>query len=354
MPETRSLVIATLSALVTAMASPVVLAHHGPVFQSALYLADNLIELQGEIVAVFWRYPHTRARLRVVDDEGEEQLWEIEMEPTPREWEQLGVNEEDLFGLVRAAGYISRRDSNVLGASNILLPNGRELALGRSDLIWSDDRISVEEPAVDPDRAAQERRTATGIFRTWGPRLGRRPQADDYHHLLTERGRELAALYYAPTDNPELECRTGVGASMPTPSPLEIIDEGGRITVHQAEYNVRRTIWLDPDASGVEATPGPLGYSVGRWEDDVLIVHTTHIDFPYLDPYGTPQSDQIEYLERLQVSESEGEVVLNHSLTATDPVMYAEPIVLEWLRRWSPGSVIDEFDCAVDWESESE
>ena len=49
---------------------------------------------------------------------------------------------------------------------------------------------------------------------------------------------ELAALYYAPTDNPELECRTGVGASMPTPSPLEIIDEGDRITVHQAEYEV--------------------------------------------------------------------------------------------------------------------
>ena len=114
------------------------------------------------------------------------------------------------------------------------------------------------------------------------------------------------------------------------------------------------TLWLDPDASGAEATSGPLGYSVGRWEDDVLIVHTTHIDFPYLDPYGTPQSDQIEYLERLQVTESEGEVVLIHSLTATDPVMYAEPIVVQWQRRWSPGSVIDEFDCAVDWESESE
>ena len=80
MPETRSLVISTLSALVTAMASPLVLAHHGPVFQSALYLSDNLIELQGEIVAVFWRYPHTRARLRVVDDEGVEQLWESESE----------------------------------------------------------------------------------------------------------------------------------------------------------------------------------------------------------------------------------------------------------------------------------
>lgn len=354
MPGTRSLTMRCLFALATAIAAPLVLAHHGPVTQPSLYLNDNVVELQGEIVEVLWRNPHSRARMRVVDDNGEVRLWEIEMVPTPREWEQLGINEEDLFGPARAAGFISRRNPESLGALHILLPDGREYAQGGRELRWTGDRIGDVQLALDPEKAAEEQGRATGIFRTWGPRFGPRPEADDYHHLLTERGRELAEQFYAPLDNPELECRTGLVPSMLDPSPLEIIDEGDRITVHQAEYNVRRTIWLNPEASGVASAPTPLGFSVGRWEDDVLIVHTTNIDYPYLDPYGTPQSAQIEYIERFEISESDGDVVLNHTLTAIDPVMYAEPIVMEWPRRWSPGSVFEEFNCTHEWEGGAE
>ena len=354
MPITLTLRTATLSALAGLAASSLALAHHGPVTQTSLYLTDDFVELRGEIVDVFWRNPHTRARMLVVGDDGEEQMWEIEISPGPRTLERLGIDEEDLFGPARAAGYISRRDPDALGALNILLPDGREYATGNRDLIWAGDRVASTQFAIDPERAAEERRTASGIFRTWGRRIGPRPQADEYHHLLTDRGREVAAQFYAPRDNPELECRTGVGASMMDPMPLEILDEGDRIVVHQSEYNVRRTIWLDPEASGVEPTQGPYGFSVGRWEGDVLIVNTTHIDYPYLDPYGTPQSDQIEYHERFELSESGDDVRLNYSLTATDPVMYSEPIVFERPRQWSPGRVFEEFNCTHVWEDEAE
>ena len=351
MGSTRSPAMTTLSALATLVASPLVLAHHGPVTQPSLYLTDNLVELEGEIVNVLWRNPHTRARMRVVDESGAEELWEIELAPGPRALELRGINEADLFGPARAAGYISRRDPDSLGVLHLLLPDGRELAQDNRESLFQ----FTAGYTVDPESAAEERRTATSIFRKWGRRVGSRPQADEYHHLLTERGREAAAQYFAPRDNPELECRTGLGASMLDPTPLEIFDEGDRILVHQDEYNVRRTIWLDPEASGVEPAPMPLGFSVGRWENDVLVVHTTHIDFPYLDPYGTPQSDQIEYLERFEVSESDGEVMLNYSLTAIDPVMYAEPIVWERSRPWSPGLVVgEEYNCTPGWESGSE
>jgi hypothetical protein len=39
-----------------------------------------------------------------------------------------------------------------------------------------------------------------------------------------------------------------------------------RISIHQAEYNVHRTIWLDPEASGAEPVAGPFGFSVRRWQ----------------------------------------------------------------------------------------
>lgn len=42
--------------------------------------------------------------------------------------------------------------------------------------------------------------------------------------------------------------------------------------------------------------------------------------------------------------------MLNYSLTATDLVMYAKPIVFERPRRWQPGRVFKEFNCTHEWE----
>ena len=127
---TRMLKTAVLSALASLAASSLTLAHHGAVTQPSLYLTDDFVELRGEIVDVLWRNPHTRARMLVAGDDGGEQLWEIEISPGPRTLERLGINEEDLFGPARAAGYISRRDPDSLGALHVLLPDGREYAQG--------------------------------------------------------------------------------------------------------------------------------------------------------------------------------------------------------------------------------
>ena len=54
------------------LVSPTLLAHHGPVTNGVLYYTDDVIELEGEMTEVFWHNPHTRGRLSVVDDAGEE------------------------------------------------------------------------------------------------------------------------------------------------------------------------------------------------------------------------------------------------------------------------------------------
>ena len=323
-------------------------AHHGSLANSALYDSNELIELEGEITEVLWRNPHARAHLSVVDENGEETVWEIETQPGPVEFGRMGISEEDLLGHVRVAGFRSKRDPDSLGVVNLLLPSGREYHANNREPRWSDTgvRIVLQEP--DPVRAAAERETANGIFRMWSRRLGPRPQAESYAHLLTERGRELAAEFDAPRDNPELECRSGVAATMFDPNPMEVVDEGDRITIILEEYDIRRTIHLGENAAPESQEPSLLGYSVGRWDGNTLVVTTTHLDWPYLDPYGTPQSDQVEYLERFELSDDHTE--LSYSLTATDPVMYTAPITLEHGRRWAPGIEIPPFNCAADWE----
>ena len=338
---------ATLPWLSFIFLSPVY-AHHGSLANSALYDSDELIELEGEITEVLWRNPHARAHLSVVDEDGVETVWEIETQPGPVEFGRMGISEEDLLGRVRVAGFRSKRNPDSLGVLNLLLPGGREYHANNREPLWSDTgvRIVLQEP--DPAKEAEERETANGIFRMWSRRLGPRPRAESYAHLLTERGRELAAEFDAPRDNPELACRSGTATTMFDPNPMEVVDEGDRITIILEEYDIRRTIHLGENAQSESQEHTPLGYSVGRWEGDTLVVATTHMDWPYLDPYGTPQSDQVEYLERFELSDDHTE--LSYSLTATDPIMYTAPITLEHQRRWAPGIEIPPFNCAAGWE----
>jgi hypothetical protein len=164
--------------------------------------------------------------------------------------------------------------------------------------------------------------------------------------LLTEHGRELAAQYYGPTDNPELECRTGIPTRMFDPTPMEITDGGDRIHIQTLEYNLKRAVYLTDDRP--EPAPSNVGYSVGRWDGDTLIVETTHIDWPYFDPYGTPQSGQMSYVETFRVADDDSR--LDYTIVATDPVMFTEPVRLERAWRWQPGTEMYEFDCVGEWE----
>jgi hypothetical protein len=323
-------------------------AHHGSLANNALYYNDELLEFEGEIIEVLWRNPHARARLRVVDDNGEETVYEIETQPGPIEFGRMGISEEGLVGNVRVAGYRSKRNPNSLGVMHLLLPSGQEYMPNNREPLWSDNGVKIVLQEPDPVRAAQERETATSIFRMWSTRIGPRPRLDSYAHLLTERGRELAAEYDPPRDNPELACASGTAATMFDPNPMEVVDGGDHITLILEEYDIRRTIHLNVDAAPEFQEAMPLGFSVGHWEGNTLVVTTTNFDWPYLDPYGTPQSDQVEYLERFELSDDE--TMLSYSLTATDPVMYTAPITLETTRRWAPGIEIPPFNCAGDWE----
>lgn len=332
--------------------SGLVFGHHGPNSNPALYLPENLVEFEGEVSGVLWRNPHPRVMITVVGDDGNEQEWELEFGGQQRSYLGDGID-GDYFKIgdrLRAAGVVSRRDPRSIGLLHLLLPNGNEIVEGRRNPRWSDERIGrtfgTFEASDEEIRAAQE--AADGIFRTWGNRIGGRPALNSYSGLLTERGREVAATFYAPTDNPELECRTGIPTFMFDPSFMELRNDGDSIYMELSEYNITRTIYMTDDRP--QPTPSNVGYSVGRFEGDTLIVETSHIDWPYFDPYGTPQSNQMSYVETFTVADDDSQ--LNYTFVATDPIMFTEPVKLTRAWGWQPGREIPEFDCVADWEEE--
>ena len=333
--------------LVAIFAHPVN-AHHGSVTNPLLYQSD-LLELEGEIIEVFWRNPHTRAKLRVVDESGAESDWELEFGPNPRRLENMGLAAHHLLGTVRVAGHVSRINPQSLGLLHILMPDGREFVQGAGrETRWSDDRLFEQPERIDPERAAAEAIEADGIFRAWdthsGPWFAGALQQVEY----TERGAELVAAYEPLTDNRQLHCKHGMPDAMFDPRPMGIFREGEDIRIQLVQYDIQRLVHMgEPDPN---PEPSNVGYSVGRWEGDTLLVTTTHIDWPYYSDYGTPQSDQAGYEETFRVVEVDGEPVLRYAITISDPVVFPEPLYFESTRTPLPGYEFRPYDCTAEWE----
>lgn len=349
-----------LIALTNAFLGSAAFAHHGVVTNPSLYVTDQMVELEGTITEVFWRNPHVRMRLGVPNNAGADTIWELELGPNPPLFRRLGISPE--FASpgteVRVAGYVSRRNPRSLGVLH-LLANGQEFVDGRQETRWESERISISyNPPRTEDVAPADvelaRAQARSIFRVWGGNVDgtpAHPPRMQYTRLLTQRGRELADAYDPVTDNPELECRQGMPTTMFDPVPMQIIDDGDAIRIRVQEYDVERVIHLaaGQDDSGRQGSP--LGYSVGQWQDDVLVVTTTGIDWPYFDPEGTPQSDRTQYTERF--SASDDGAVLEYSLTVEDPVMFTEVFTIGRRREWTPGVEVEQYDCVAEWENSS-
>jgi hypothetical protein len=103
---------------------------------------------------------------------------------------------------------------------------------------------------------------------------------------------------FDPLDSYLTRCEPpGMPYAIMMPEFAEFTDEGDVIRIGIESFDQVRTIYMDLP-SATEAGFSPLGYSVGRWEDATLTIETTGIRFPYSTFMGTPQSDQVEVVER--------------------------------------------------------
>ena len=345
----RAITVAIAAASIIAAQSAA--AHHGPIGNPDLYSSENLVEFEGEITEIFWRNPHPRLRMRVHNESGEENIWELELDGSPISFANRGVTAEDFArpgDRVRVAGVVARFAPRALGVLHYLRPDGSELVFRDRALRWSAVQYAPRLAPPDPAKIAEARRNARSIFRVYGRNndgLPPHPPLSDYEAFLTPVARESVANWDRARDDRELQCETGMPTTMFDPVPTEIIDEGDIIRIRVEEYDVERVIHMAE--TDIAPEPSPLGHSVGRWEGDTLVVTTTHVDWPQFDYYDTPQSDRVTYVERFRYSEEDE--ALDYSIIATDPVNFTEPITLGRMRPWTPGVELVPFNCAAAW-----
>ena len=101
-------------------------------------------------------------------------------------------------------------------------------------------------------------------------------------------------------------------------------DRPERIFLFYEVIHTWRTIWMNnrpmPDNGGV---PRALGYSLGHWEGNDLVVDTTGFsDWGWLNRSGYPHSDALHVMERFRRLDRDH---MRLDITLDDPKAYAQP-----------------------------
>jgi hypothetical protein len=135
---------------------------------------------------------------------------------------------------------------------------------------------------------------------------------------LTAEG-EAAAAAFTREDNPRFSCQTtSILFDWTFDGPVNRIEQSDEtITLRYGQMGLVRTIHVNGLARPANVAPSRAGYSVGRWEDDVLVVETTGF-VPGVLNAPVRHSDRLRVVERFSLDPVTFK--LTRSYEATDPV----------------------------------
>lgn len=133
--------------------------------------------------------------------------------------------------------------------------------------------------------------------------------------------------------------------------PFKIIQTPGVLAVLYEESGTFRQIYTDGRRLPTDPQPSWMGYSVGHWEGDVLVVEATGFNSEgWLDAMGHPQSEQLHVRERFHRRDF-GHMDLE--LTIDDPGMYTKPFTVRATEVLIPDSDVLEYVCSENEKDRS-
>jgi hypothetical protein len=310
----------------------------------------ELVELEGEIVSVFWRNPHIRFELEVTGEDGNERVWELEA-GSVNTLQRYGIG-QDVIRVgenLRVAGPASRHGLDSMFVVSVYPPGGDEVVLNpnlASRLRPAGGGPLPDELAIDEDIVANARATADGIFRVWTPRSRPNTGSGTYVWPLTATGQAARDAWDPLIDDPALRCiPPGIPVAMDNPYPIDFTDNGDTIVMRLEEWDGIRTFHMNADVRPTALAAPRMGYSVAHWEGSTLVVSTTDVEYPFFDDVGTPQSPEAQVLERFTVSDDGTR--LDWEVTVTDPINFTEPVTLSGYWGWVPGEQIKPYECTL-------
>jgi hypothetical protein len=118
--------------------------------------------------------------------------------------------------------------------------------------------------------------------------------------------------------------------------PISIRETKEGLVIQYEEWSLSRTIYMDGRGHPKVTELSPLGYSIGHFEGDVLVVDTVGLKGDYYVAFASPTlrwgsyGDGATAVERYTVKEKPRR--LSVELTLTDPATLKQPYV--WTKTW--------------------
>jgi len=163
-----------------------------------------------------------------------------------------------------------------------------------------------------------------------------RPEAAEvFRQRAPQAGRDFPTGHCLPA---------GLPATLMIPIPFKIIQTPGVVAMLFEGDNTIRQIYTDGRKHPADPHPLWLGYSVGTWEGDTLVVDTVGFnDKSWLDATGHPHSDALHVVERFRRRDFGH---LDVQVTIEDPKMYTRPFTIKLTELLQPDTDILELFCA--------
>ena len=137
---------------------------------------------------------------------------------------------------------------------------------------------------------------------------------------------------------------SGIPQQMLVPGlPFKIVQTPGLVLTLFEEFIDYRQVFTDGRALPKERQPSWYGYSIGRWEQDTLVVETVGItDRHWLDDSGYPHSDALKITERIRRSDFGR---MDIEFTFDDPKAYTKPWTAKVAFELMPDTELLEYVC---------
>jgi hypothetical protein len=145
-------------------------------------------------------------------------------------------------------------------------------------------------------------------------------------------------------DNPSILCLPlGVPRLDSYTHPFKIVQTPGLVVILYESQTLFRQIFTDGRPLPADPQPAWLGYSVGRWEGDTLVVRTAGFtDQTWLDGRGHPHSAAMKLTERF-TRRNVGQMDI--AITIDDPTMYTRPLTYTQTQQLLPEGELIEYVC---------
>ena len=162
---------------------------------------------------------------------------------------------------------------------------------------------------------------------------------------LTPEAREILRQHGQPgAFNPTLNCLPdGVPHADLLPEPFKIIQTPSEVLILYEVETTFRQIFTDGRKQLTDPSPSWMGYSVGKWDGDTLVVDTVGFnDQSWLDARGHGHSEEMRIEERFHRRDYGH---LEVTLTVTDPKTFTKPVTINFVEELLPDTDLFEHYC---------